>query len=441
MKSRAKLKEELTAIYRAAIAAVDPGVLVGRALEGAIAGSGLVADLIAHSRRTFVLAIGKGSYAMATELERRIGERMVRGLAIVPRGLEVATTSPRCRYLPSAHPVPDQSSVDAAAAALELLKEVRGGDLVVVALSGGASAMFVAPVEGIALDDKVATNAVLLRSGATIKELNCVRKHLSAVKGGNLLRSIPRDATAVTLILSDVPGDDLATIGSGLTVPDPTTFSDAIGIMKRRRIWGRTPERVRDHLEKGLAGEIPETAKSNDPIFEHVTNLLIGSNRTAVDAAAKEAERRGYTIAKWRDLAGEADDLGRDLAHYMAKIETAQVCVVAGGEPTVTVHGSGRGGRAQQCALAMLMELAQIAPDAKIAALVAGTDGIDGPTDAAGAFAFTDSAERAVVGGIEPAVALRRNDAYAVFDSIDDLLRIGPTGTNVTDLLIGLANY
>jgi len=439
--SRAELKQELTSIYRAAIAAVDPAVLIGRALDGTIPGSQQVADLIANSRRVFVLAIGKGSYAMASELERRLDEKIAGGLAVIPRGLEIAAKPSRCRCLPSAHPVPDQTSADAAIAALELLKKVKGKDLVIVALSGGASAMFVAPAEGLTLDDKIATNAALLRSGATIKELNCVRKHLSAVKGGNLVRSIPRAATVVALILSDVPGDDLATIGSGLTVPDPTTFSDAIAIMKRRRIWGRTPERVRDHLEQGLAGEIPETPKSNDPIFTRVTNLLIGTNHTAVEAAAREAERRGYTIQRGRDLAGEADDLGRELAHDLAKIDAQRVCVVAGGEPTVTVRGGGRGGRAQQCALAMAMELAQIAPDAKVAAVIAGSDGIDGPTDAAGAFAFADSAERAVVAGIDPATAMRRNDAYSVFDSTGDLLRTGPTGTNVTDLFIGLANY
>jgi glycerate 2-kinase len=438
--SRSELQQELTEIYRAAIAAVDPALLVGRALDGAIPGSEPAVEVIAKSRRAFVLAIGKGSYAMAAELERRLGERIVQGLAVVPRGLQVAPLA-RCQCLPSAHPVPDQSSADAANAGLELLKKLRKGDVVVVAVSGGASAMFVAPAEGVTLDDKIATNAALLRSGATIKELNCVRKHLSAVKGGNLVRSIPDGVKTVALILSDVPGDDLATIGSGLTVPDPTTFSDAIAIMKRRRIWGRTPERVRDHLEKGLAGEIPETPKSNDPIFARVTNVLIGSNRTAVDAAASEAERRGYAIARGRDLVGEADALGRDLAHDLAKIEAARVCIVAGGEPTVTVRGGGRGGRAQQCALAMAMELAQIAPDAKVAALIAGSDGIDGPTDAAGAFAFADSADRAIEAGIDPATAQRRNDAYTVFDSIGDLLRTGPTGTNVTDLFIGLANY
>ena len=441
MASTSELKQELTEIYRAAIASVDPAVLVGRALDGAIAGSEPAAELVAKARRVVVLAVGKGSYAMVSELDRKLGRRIARGLAVVPRGLHIASTPERCECRPSAHPVPDQSSADAAKAALELLREVKKGDLVIVALSGGASAMFVAPADGVTLDDKIATNAALLRSGATIKELNCVRKHLSAVKGGNLLRSIPSGAKTVALILSDVPGDDLATIGSGLTVPDPTTFSDAIAIMKRRRVWGRTPERVRERLEKGLAGEIPETPKSNDPIFAQVTNLLIGSNRTAVDAAADEAVRRGYTIARWRDLAGEADDLGRDLAHYLAKIEASRVCIVAGGEPTVTVRGGGRGGRAQQCALAMAMELAQIAPEAKVAALIAGSDGIDGPTDAAGAFAFAESIERAVVSGIDPATALRRNDAYNVFDSIGDLLRTGPTGTNVTDLLIGLANY
>jgi len=416
-------------------------VLVGRALDGATAASREVSDLIAAARRSFVLAIGKGAHPMASELQRRLGAKIVRGLAVAPPARRGQATPPGIQCLRGGHPLPDQSSADAARAALDMLEEMKADDLLIVALSGGASAMFVAPAQGVTLDDKVATNSALLRSGATIKELNCVRKHLSAIKGGNLVRATAAGARIVALVLSDVPGDDLATIGSGLTAPDPTTFSDAIAILKRRRIWGRAPERVREHLEKGVAGEIPETPKTGDPIFARVTNLLIGSNRTALDAAADQAARDGFAIERGRDLKGEADDVGRDLAHQLAKIELPRVCLLAGGEATVTVRGRGRGGRAQQCALAMAITLSQIAPHAKVAALVAGSDGIDGPTDAAGAFAFPDSVDRAISKGLDPATALKNNDAYTFFDSIGDLLRVGPTGTNVTDLVIGLANY
>jgi glycerate 2-kinase len=438
---RTDLQQELTAIYRAAIAAVDPALLVGRALDGATSASREVSDLIAAADRLFVLAIGKGSHPMASELQRRLGAKIVRSLAVVPPALQGQGTPPGIQCLRGGHPLPDQSSADAARAALDMLGEMKAGDLLIVALSGGASAMFVAPAQGVTLDDKVATNSALLRSGATIKELNCVRKHLSAVKGGNLIRATAAGARIVGLILSDVAGDDLATIGSGLTAPDPSTFSDAIAILKRRRIWGRAPERVREHLEKGVAGEIPETPKSGDLIFAQVRNLLVGSNRTAVDAAAEQAARDGFAIERWRDLKGEADEVGRDLAHQLARIELPRVCLLAGGEPTVTVRGRGRGGRAQQCALAMAITLSQIAPHAKVAALVAGSDGIDGPTDAAGAFAFPDSVTRAAGKGLDPASALKHNNAYNFFDSIGDLLRVGPTGTNVTDLMIGLANY
>ena len=296
MTIRTDLQRELTAIYRAAIAGVDPALLVGRALDGTTASSRQVSDLIATARRSFVLAIGKGSHPMASELQRRLGGKIVRGLAVVPHALQGRPMPPGVQCLRGGHPLPDQSSADAALAALDMLEEIKAGDLLIVALSGGASAMFVAPAQGVTLDDKVATNDALLRSGATIKELNCVRKHLSAVKGGNLVRATAAGARIVALILSDVPGDDLATIGSGLTAPDPSTFSDAIAILKRRRIWGRAPERVREHLEKGVAGEIPETLKSGDPIFARVTNLLIGSNRTAVDAAADQAARHGFAI-------------------------------------------------------------------------------------------------------------------------------------------------
>jgi len=233
----------------------------------------------------------------------------------------------------------------------------------------------------------------------------------------------------------------LATIGSGLTAPDPTTFSDAISVLKRRQLWGRAPESIRDYLERGNAGQVPETPKTDDPIFARVSNVIIGNNRTALDAAEVAAREFGHQVDRSQELRGEANDLGRALATHLMAIAGERVCVVAGGEPVVTVRGSGKGGRAQQAALAMATELSRIGSDRRIAALFAGTDGMDGPTDAAGAFAFPDSIARAEASGINLETALSRNDAYHAFKSIDDLFIPGPTGTNVTDIFIGLVNY
>ncbi|MGO9602109.1 MAG: glycerate kinase [Candidatus Binataceae bacterium] len=435
------IRKELERIYRAAIAAVDPALLVGQALDGTISNAVRTDSLIDGARRIFVLAIGKASYAMAAELERRLADRIADGLAVVPPDAAPAAPLTKIRIVSGGHPLPDASSVAAANAAIQMVANASAGDLVIVALSGGASAMFALPAPGLMLEDKIATTSALLRSGAAIRELNCVRKHLSAIKGGCLARSISNDARVVTLILSDVPGDDIATIGSGPTAADPSTFSDAIGILKRRRIWGRAPERVRDYLERGVAGEIPETPKSTDPSVARVTNLIIGSNATALDAAEREAAKSGFAVERWRELKGEADELGRDLGARLGKVSTQRACILAGGEPVVTVHGGGRGGRAQQCALALALELARSAPSGRLAALAAGSDGIDGPTDAAGAFASPDTVERARAKGLDAETALKRNDAYNLFGAIGDLFRTGATGTNVTDLFIALVNY
>jgi len=435
------ISKELERIYRAAIAAVDPALLVGQALDGTISNAVPITSPIDGTGPVFVLAIGKASYAMAAELERRLAERIVDGLTVVPTDPVLFPPLTKIRIVQGGHPLPDASSAAAASAAIRMVGNAGDGDLVIVALSGGASAMFAAPAEGLTLDDKIATTSALLKSGAAIRELNCVRKHLSAVKGGRLMQSISNNARVVSLILSDVPGDDIATIGSGLTVADLSTFSDAIGVLKRRRIWGRAPERVRDHLERGVAGEIPETPKSTDHSLARVTNLIIGSNATALDAAEREAGKSGFSVERWPELKGEADELGRDLGAQLAKVSIQRACILAGGEPVVTVHGGGRGGRAQQCALALALELARNAPSGRIAVLVAGSDGIDGPTDAAGAFASLDTVDRARVKGLAAETALKRNDAYNLFDAIGDLFRTGPTGTNVTDLFIALVNY
>lgn len=297
--------------------------------------------------------------------------------------------------------------------------------------------MFAAPPDTAPLASKIAVTNSLLKSGASIRELNTVRKHLSVVKGGQLLR-YARASRVLTLILSDVPGNDLATIGSGLTAPDPTTFADAIAVLKRRDLWGRAPEAVREHLERGNAGEIRETVKPGDPEVAIVTNIVIGDNRTAIEGAVRMAERLGYNVERWRDMRGEADQIGRDFAIELKSIRKHRTCFLSGGEPVVTVRGNGKGGRAQQCALAMAIELSRDRSRRDIAALFAGTDGIDGPTDAAGAFAFADTVERGTRAGADAEKALARNDAYNFLSAAGDLFVTGPTGTNVADIALAL---
>ncbi len=436
-------RAELEKIYRAAIAAVDPARLVGLAMDGACQGSSQVPDLIAGASRVLMLAVGKAALGMAREIERRIGDRLVDALAVVPKD-SAATTEPaltsKMRVVESGHPVPDESSEQAAHLACEMLHRTTADDLVIVALSGGASAMFTQPAEGLTLADKIAVNQALLKAGASIRELNIVRKHLSAVKGGRLLHHCG-GARVLGLILSDVPGNDLATIGSGPTAGDWSSFGDAVSVMKRRSVWGRAPESVRGFLERAVAGETGATVKVGDPILERVTNVIIGDSNLALEGAEREAAALGYHAQRWKPLHGEANDVGRAIAEYLCEITSERVCVVAGGEPVVTVRGGGKGGRAQQCALAMGIELSQIGRGRRIVAMVAGTDGIDGPTDAAGAFAWPDTVADGDEAGVTARTALTRNDAYNFFKASGGLFVTGPTGTNVSDIFVGLVNY
>lgn len=447
--SNSLARRDLTRIYAAAVSAVAPARLIGRALGGELEGAEKVPALLTDASRIFLLAAGKAALGMATELAVRLRPKLHDALAIVPSLPLAGDPEPRgtscaprdaIRILAAAHPLPDASSQRAAEAALEIASRAGPGDLLVFALSGGASAMMAVPAAPVTLADKIAINAALLGSGASIRELNIVRRHLSAIKGGGLLRACG-GARVLSLILSDVAQNDLATIGSGPTAADPSTFAEAVGVLKRRGLWGRAPEAIRDRLERGVAGEIAETLKPGDPLLARADNLVIGDNGVAVKAAADAAAAAGYMVDRWRELHGEADDVGRALSAHLAAIGGARVCVVAGGEPVVTIRRRGRGGRAQQAALAMALELERLGHERRIMALFAGTDGIDGPTDAAGAFVSPRTVERAREAGLDPAVALARNDAYPLFSALGDLLITGPTGTNVSDIFIGLVNY
>jgi glycerate 2-kinase len=295
------------------------------------------------------------------------------------------------------------------------------------------------PANGLNLGDKISVTSALMNAGANILELNTVRRHLSAIKGGRLLQS--SKANFLTLVLSDVPGNDLATIGSGPTAPDPTTYSDAIAILKRRRVWGRAPEVVRNYLERGAAGELDETFKSDDPALSRVHNIVVADNRAATEAAGQAAAALNYRVVRGPDLNGDANEAGAVLAKLLCKLAGERACVIAGGETSVLVKGNGKGGRSQQGALAAAFELRKLDAKSRVAALFAGTDGIDGPTDAAGAVATPVTLIRANEAGLDPRAALDRNDCYNFFKALGDLLIIGPTGTNVADIFVGLANY
>ena len=466
--SRSRARADLMRIYAAAVAAVAPRRVIAQAFTGALPSAKNVSSIVARSQGVRLLAVGKAALGMAAEAEHQLGERLIEGLVIAPAGSVEEPGAPpiRSRVIFAAHPLPDESSVAAARAALELARRAKPGELVILALSGGASSLIAAPAGAIALADKIAISSALMRAGANIRELNTVRKHLSAIKGGRLLSAAAEGVEVLSLILSDVPGDArsgdsekvLATIGSGPTAADPTSYADAISVLKRRRVWGRAPESIRDHLESGAAGEFAETLKSGDTALTRVSNVIVGDNRIAIHAAAEAAAALGYRVEFARELDGEADELGRRLARQVSEISGDRVCLLAGGEPVVTVKGDGRGGRSQQSALAMALELASLAADRpnltsatadrdhaggaiRTIAMFAGTDGIDGPTDAAGAIVAPGTVARAAEAHLDPHAALAHNDAYTFFKALGDLVIIGPTGTNVADIFVALINY
>jgi glycerate-2-kinase len=368
---------------------------------------------------------------MAAGCEAALGAPRLSGLVIVPEGCGMPLASIGVRL--AGHPLPDQRG---AAATAELCGMVAAADGPVLCLiSGGASSLLCEPRPPVTLDEKTAVNHLLLASGADIGEVNTVRKHLSGVKGGGLLRRV-RTRPVVTLVLSDVVGDDPSIIGSGPTTPDPSTFADALAVLRKYAIAERVPPAVRRLLQLGVGGGVAETLKPVDPETAGTETTVIGSNRMALAAAADEARRLGYEPRlDPRPLIGDTTAAARRwLADIRAGVEGRRVCVIGGGETTVTVRGPGRGGRNQEFALALAEPLA----GARVAVLSAGTDGIDGPTDAAGAFVDGHTCERAAAIGLAPSAALTANDSYGFFDRLGDLLRCGPTGTNVMDLKLAV---
>lgn len=427
---------DLEAIFRDALAAVDAGVLVAHALRGPLAQS--LAPRVGAGR-VVALAVGKAALPMAAAAQEVLRPPPARGMVIAPAIHSAPADDLRARgwqLYRGGHPLPDNDSLAAGRAVVAMLATLGADDLLLVLLSGGASALMVAPPPGVSLADKLAVTQALLRTRASIREINAVRKHLSALKGGRLAAAAGA-ARVLGLIVSDVRGNDVATIGSGPTAPDPSTFEQARGVLIRHKLWGRTPEAVRGWLEAGMAGEVGETPKPGDPLLQRVRNVIIADNDRALAAAADSARGRGFEPASGGHLYGEAREVGRRLALELAQAPASR-CVLAGGEPLVEVRGGGRGGRAQELALAAALELERLQPARPVALLCAGSDGVDGPTDAAGGFADAGSAARARARGLDPAAELARNNAYAVLEAAGDLFKSGPSRTNVADLFIGL---
>jgi hydroxypyruvate reductase len=423
----------LTAIFRAALAAVDAETAVRRALHRDGAQLAIAGRAVAPNARLVVLAAGKAAAAMAAGVEAVAADRVAAGLAVTKDGHGRALA--RVAVRESSHPVPDARCEAAARELLAMASSAEPDDVLLVLLSGGASSLLACPQPGISLDEVATTTAALLAAGADIRELNTVRKHLVEVAGGRLARAAAARCIEV-LILSDVLGDPLDVIASGPCTPDPSMFADALAVLAARALRERIPPRVLAHLEAGARGERAESPKPGDSGFARVHATIVASLGDALRAAGAAARAQQlHPIAVSAMLHGEARVAGRRLAALARSLApvTVPTCLLAGGETTVTVRGGGVGGRSQELALAAAIELAGCDD---VVLLAAGTDGSDGPTDAAGAFADGGSVARAVSRGVNAARALADNDAYEFFAQEGGLLRTGPTGTNVMDLVL-----
>jgi len=436
------LRKDAAAFFKAGVGAADPAKAVARALS---ARSGrLVIRTQSGGKRTKawsgvrIVAFGKAALAMAKAAQKIVPKKLFRGPGILVTNYENASGAKLAGFtvMGAGHPLPDENGVVAAKAVADYVGESEPGELVLVLISGGGSALLPLPAEGLMLADKIATTNLLLASGADIGEINTVRKHLSRLKGGGLAKlAAPADLHA--LILSDVLGDDLSTIASGPTVPDATTFADARAILRRRGVWDKVPDAVRRRIEDGIAKRIAETPKRRDPVFARAAATLVGSNAVSLGAVRDAAKRAGYAVTVYDDrLTGEARKAAAALAASAAKKKSRRKrALIAGGETTVTLKGKGRGGRNQEMALAFAIA-AEKAKLAGFAFLSGGTDGRDGPTDAAGGIVDSGTLSRIRKKGGDPAKLLADNDSNRALKLSGDLLRTGATGTNVADLQI-----
>jgi hydroxypyruvate reductase len=425
-------RARLESVFRAALAAVEPGAAVRRHLDRhgtrlAIAGRELAAEA-----KLVVIAAGKAASAMAGAVEELAGDRIGAGLAVTKDGHARPLT--RIEVRETAHPVPDARCERAARALLALAERTRPEDVALVLLSGGASALLACPQPGLDAADVAQTTALLLAAGADIRELNTVRKHLVEVAGGRLAQAL-RTHRIEVLVVSDVIGDPLDVIASGPCTPDPTRFADALAVIARRGLATEVPARARAYLQAGARGDRPESPKPGDAAFTRVRTHVVARLADALAAAEIAARMQGFVPLRVGDeIRGEAREAGRRLAALAIALRPPTLsCLIAGGETTVTLRGDGQGGRNQELALAAALAWRGVRG---VSLLAAGTDGSDGPTDAAGAFVDGDTVGRGAARGVDAATALACNDSHGFFAREGGVFRTGPTGTNVMDVVL-----
>jgi hydroxypyruvate reductase len=422
------IRQNALSIFKAGIAAADPYLAVKRYL---------IPALFDGYSKVHLIAFGKAACSMAQAAAEIIPPHLLADRGIAVTNYENVTNIDNVDVIGAAHPLPDAAGFKAAQLIADRVRNARQNELVLVLVSGGGSALIPNPAGNITLQEKIAATDLLLASGATINQINCVRKHLSLLKGGGLTRlSMPAHLHA--LILSDVLGDDLSSIASGPTVADATTYADAIEAFKAKGVWEQVPVNVREHLEQGKLGTIAETPKSGDDIFKHTGYSLIGSNTISLNAALQAANYLGYEAILYNDhLCGEARFVGATLVAACGKLQPNKpTALLAGGETTVTLKGTGQGGRNQEMALAFALAAEQHSLTCNWAFLSGGTDGRDGPTDAAGGLVDSNSLKRMTQAGLDPLELLENNDSYTALKSSNDIVNTGATGTNVADLQI-----
>jgi hydroxypyruvate reductase len=436
------MRSQAERIFRASLRRVDPYEAVRRFVR--LEGERLllhqegepedVLDLRAFDR-IFVVGAGKATAPMARAVEDILGERITKGIINVKNGFTAKLL--RTEILEAGHPLPDQMGVEGTRKILDLLQSAGEGDLIISLISGGGSALLPLPAGPITLAEKQALTKKLLDCGASIDEINAIRKHISLSKGGQLARAA-FPAFTVNLMLSDVVGDKMDVIGSGPFVPDQSTFKEAWAIIEKYEL-ADVPESIRVHLRKGVEAKIPETPKAGDRVFSRVHNRIVGSNLLALEAAKEEAEALGYTaLVLSSTVEGETREVAR--VHTAIARETLAsghpvkppACVISGGETTVTIRGTGQGGRNQEFCLAASLDLMDM--PARVVILSGGTDGNDGPTPAAGAIVDQHTVQRGIQAGMKAAELLRNNDSYSFFEKTGELLVTGPTKTNVMDV-------
>ena len=439
MRSITQMREDARAIFDAGLERANAADAVKSSVrrEAEALDVAGVRYTLSGYRDIYVLGAGKAAAKMAWAIEEFLGERISCGLIVVKYGHGLLLN--RVEIVEAGHPLPDAAGVAGTTRIIGLLRRATEEDLVIFLLSGGGSALLPCPVDGITLEDKIRTTQTLLDCGATIQEINALRKHISKIKGGKLAR-LAYPATLVSLILSDVVGDALDVIASGPTVPDSSSFTECLRVVERYQLKEKIPPRVRAVLEAGARGEAEETPKAGDPIFHNVRNVIIGNNRMALEAAQLKAESLGYnTLLLSSGMEGEAKVAGAAHAAIARKIIAngnplgRPACVLSGGETTVTIRGTGLGGRNQEFALAAAAAIDGLEG---VVILSGGTDGTDGPTDAAGGIVDGTTLRRGRDKGLDAADSLRRNDSHTFLGVVGDLLVTGPTFTNVMDLRV-----